>query len=154
MRKGREIMPARENKELLGKVISAWNELGGDVIKINSLYDKYYSRGYVFHTLHHGDLNLEQSVQSMVTFMSEYEDFHYFINDILAEGDKVVFSYTYQATIKATFMGIHAAGKQIAVKGVEIYRIVGGKIAESWDFHDSLAGMIQLGIIPRRAPET
>ena len=86
--------------------------------------------------------------------MSAFSDVNYSINDILADGDKAVIRFTMQATHKGTFMGIPPTGKQITVKGVEIDKIVGGKIAETWDFLDSMGMMNQLGVIPGAAPKT
>jgi predicted ester cyclase len=141
-------MSMKENKESLLQVIKEWNELSVDVSKVRSLYNKHFAPDYMLHTLHRGDWNLEQTIQGMSMFLSAFSHFKYVIDDLLAEGDKVVLAYTSQATIKGDYMGIPAAGKQLVVKGVEIYKIVRGKIKESWDFHDSLGGMIQLGIIP------
>jgi predicted ester cyclase len=146
-------MSIKENKELLHDMIKEWNELAGDVSKIRSLYTKYYAPGYISHHLHRGDLNLEQAIQDMVSFVSSFPDFKYSIDELLAEGDKVILRYTSESTHKGTFGGIPATGKKVVVKGVEIYKIAGDQIVESWDFHDSLGGMLQMGFVPRPAPD-
>jgi len=33
-----------------------------------------------------------------------------------------------------------------------VYKIAGKKVLESWDFHDSLGGMMQMGIVPSITP--
>jgi predicted SnoaL-like aldol condensation-catalyzing enzyme len=38
----------------------------------------------------------------------------------------------------------------MAVTGVEIFRFVGGKAVEHWDFYDELGMMRQLGLVPTR----
>ena len=145
-------MSVKENKELLRHIIKEWNELDGDVSKIRSLYVNYYAPSYIFHHLHRGDMNLEQTIQDMVSFVSSYPDFDYTIDDLLAEDDKVILRYTSKATHKGTFMGISPTGKKLVVKGVEIYKIAGNKVSESWDFHDSLGGMMQMGVFPNITP--
>jgi predicted ester cyclase len=45
-------------------------------------------------------------------------------------------------------MGIPATGKRIMVKGIEVFRIADGKIAEIWAVMDNLGMMQQLGVIP------
>ncbi len=45
-------------------------------------------------------------------------------------------------------MGIPATGKRVVVKGMEVFRIVDGMIAENWVSMDNLGMMQQLGIIP------
>ena len=89
----------------------------------------------------------------MATYLSAFPDVNYSIDDILAEGDKTVIRCTLRATHKGTFMGIPATGKQIVVKGVEIDKIVGGKIVEAWGFSDSQGMMTQLGVISGAEPK-
>ena len=144
-------MSTKENKELVRQAIKEWNAVNGDVAKMRSLYDKYYAPDFIYHDVSTGDMNREQTIQDMVTYLSAFPDVNYSIDDILAEGDKTVIRCTVQATHKGTFMGIPATGKQIVVKGVEINKIKGGKIVETWDFLDSLGMMQQLGVIPTPA---
>ena len=146
-------MSARENKELVRLIIKEWNAVNRDVARMSSLYDKYYAPGFIYHDVSTGDMNREQTIQDMVTYLSAFPDVNYSIDDILAEGDKTVIRCTIQATHKGTFMGIPATGKRIVVKAVEIDRIARGKIVEAWGFSDSLGMMTQLGIVPGTAPK-
>jgi predicted ester cyclase len=95
----------------------------------------------------------EQRTQYVLAALPAIPDLNYTLEDMVAEGDKVVARYTARFTHKGTYMGIPATGKQVAAKGVEIYRLAGGKIVESWDFPDTLGMMTQLGAIPGRAPQ-
>jgi steroid delta-isomerase-like uncharacterized protein len=147
-------MSAKENKELVRQTIKEWNALNGDVAKMRSLYDKYYAPGFIYHDVSAGDMNREQAIQDMATYLSAFPDVNYTIDDILAEGDKTVIRCTIRATHKGTFMGIPATGKRIVVKGVEIDRIAGGKIVEAWVFDDSHRMMTQLGVTIGAAPKT
>jgi predicted ester cyclase len=45
-------------------------------------------------------------------------------------------------------MGIPPTGKQVVVKGIQVFRIFEGKIAEVWSSSDDLGMMQQLGVIP------
>ena len=147
-------MSTKENKELVRQSIKEWNALNGDVAKMRSLYDKYYAPGFIYHDVSAGDMNREQTIQDMVTYLSAFPDVNYSIDDILAEGDKTVIRCTVRATHKGTFMGIPATGKRIVVKAVEIDKIVGGKIVEAWGFSDSQGMMTQLGVITGAVPKT
>ena len=70
------------------------------------------------------------------------------VDDIIAEGDRVVARWTANGTHKGELMGIAPTGKDVKVTGINIDRIAGGKIAESWGEFD-LAGMLmQLGVLP------
>ena len=147
-------MSTEENKELVHQVIKEWNAVNGDIAKMRSLYDKYYAPGFIYHDVSTGDMNREQIVQDMVTYLSAFPDVSYSIDDILAEADKTAIRCTVQATHKGTFMGIPATGKRIMVKAVEIDKIVGGKIVEAWGLSDSQGIMTQLGVITGSAPKT
>ena len=68
------------------------------------------------------------------------------------DGDKVVSRFTLYGTHQGTFMGIPATGHRIAVKGVVIDRVVGGKWKDSRILLDNLGLLQQLGALPAAAP--
>jgi steroid delta-isomerase-like uncharacterized protein len=147
-------MSAKENKEFLRQGFKEWNETARDEARIRSLYGKHWAPGYIYHLSSLPDMNREQTIQRMVTVVSAFPDLNFSIDDMVAEGDKVAVKYTIKGTHKGTYQGIPATGKQIAVKGVEIFKIAGRKLVEGWDFPDSLGLMTQLGIVPSAAPKT
>jgi len=147
-------MSTKGNKDLVRQFYKARNEAAGDTSKVRSVAEKYDAPGFIGHSLSRGDMNLEQTIQYLVMAVSAFPDLNVDIDDILAEGDKVVTRYTLKGTHKGTFMGIPATGKQIVTKAVEIDKIVKGKIVERWDFSDNLGMMTQLGAIPSTAPKT
>jgi serine phosphatase RsbU (regulator of sigma subunit)/predicted ester cyclase len=56
-----------------------------------------------------------------------------FIEDQVAEGDKVVTRYTLRATHdRKEIMGVAPTGREVTFKAIVIHRISGGKIAEEW----------------------
>ena len=75
------------------------------------------------------------------------------IDDMVAEGDKVVTIHIIQATHKGTFAGIPATGKHVSIKGSDIYKIEGKKIVEWWEFNDMLGLFTQVGTFPSTAPK-
>ena len=72
---------------------------------------------------------------------------------MVAEGDKVVIRHTIQATHNCTFVGIPATGKNVSIKGSDLYKIEGRKILEWWEFNDMLGLMTQIGAFPGTAPK-
>ena len=58
---------------------------------------------------------------------------------------KVAVSRTWRGTHKGEHMGIAPTGKEARISGIEILRIVGGKIAEEWSESDWLGFLQQLG---------
>ena len=77
-----------------------------------------------------------------------FPDLRITVEDIVAEGDKVVSRGTFSGTHKGEFMGIAPTGKQITVGLIEIVRIVAGKMVEHWNVVDNLGMMRQLGVVP------
>jgi predicted ester cyclase len=71
------------------------------------------------------------------------------IEDVLVEGDKVVYRTTIQGTNTGEFLGAPATGKAIKVNDFTLLRITNGQIVEMWYETNLLEVMQQLGIIPR-----
>lgn len=72
-------------------------------------------------------------------------DWHTEIEELIAEGDKVVARITMTGTHTGDFFGIPATGKRISISGISIARIADGKIVEHWGEEDTLGLMQQLG---------
>ena len=90
-----------------------------------------------------------EGVKVLTTMLrSAFPDFKATIDDILAEGDKVVIRMTWSGTQKGEFMGIPASGKRISIGVIDIIRITNGKVVEHWGQMDSMSMMQQLGAIP------
>ena len=77
-----------------------------------------------------------------------FPDMRATVEDLIAEGDKVVGRITTRGTHKGEFAGIAPTGKQVTVKEIHIIRIADGKAVEHWGIEDSLGMMQQLGAIP------
>jgi steroid delta-isomerase-like uncharacterized protein len=85
--------------------------------------------------------------QFLLHFRSAFPDVQYTMDDLIAEGDKVVDRWTVHATHLGEFLGIQPTGKEISFWGIDILRIVDGKIAEIWHLEDQLSAFQQLGVI-------
>jgi steroid delta-isomerase-like uncharacterized protein len=77
-----------------------------------------------------------------------FPDMHWVVEEMIAEGEKVVTRFTWTGTQQGTFMGIPATGRNVVVKGVVIDRIVGGMMTDSRILMDTMGMMQQLGVIP------
>ncbi len=78
---------------------------------------------------------------------SAFSDLNMTIEEQIAEGDKVVSRYTWRGTHRGEFFGVPAIGKQVAVPGIAIDRIVEGKSVEGWGLMNLLSMLTQLGVI-------
>lgn len=78
-----------------------------------------------------------------------FPDVNITIEDLVVEGDKVVMRYTERGTLSGRpFLGIEPAGQRYAKPGTTVYRVVDGRLAESWGVEDTLGWFRQLGAVP------
>jgi steroid delta-isomerase-like uncharacterized protein len=79
-----------------------------------------------------------------------FPDLHIAVEDLIAEGDKVVSRTRVTGTHLGEYMGLSATGRSVAYNEIFIVRFVNGRIAETWGVVDVLTQMQQLGVIPAR----
>jgi len=95
---------------------------------------------------------LEGAKQTLGMFLTAFPDLHFTVEDLIAEGDKVVARATMSGTQQGAFMGIPPTGKHVRMTGIDINRFVGGKSVEHWVEMDTRGMMQQLGVIPPPGP--
>ncbi len=111
--------------------------------------DELVATNYVDHTpMPDVSPDLQGLKQFVTVITTAFPDWHPTIEDMIAEGDKVVVRFTGSGTHKGEFMGIPPTGKQLTMKAIAIHRIAGGKIVENWLQADMLGMMQQLGVVP------
>ena len=81
-----------------------------------------------------------------------FPDTRYTVEDVIAEGDRVVARWSMTAIHRGEWRGVPPTGNQIRFRGVNIYRIEGGKVAEIWNFRDDLGLFQQLGVVTSLGP--
>lgn len=80
-------------------------------------------------------------------FRGAFPDIVVNVEDICAEGDKVVARCSVRATHTGESLGFAATNAPIEIEGVAIVRIENGQIAEAWNHFDFLAMNRQLGVL-------
>ena len=88
-----------------------------------------------------------EAVKKLAGALKHLFDFHCEIEDLIAEGDRVVARISGHITHKNDFMGVPATGKQLPTNGVEIFRVANGKLVERWVFIDQLPTIRELGLL-------
>ena len=91
--------------------------------------------------------HVEDAKQEAANVRRGFPDLESTIEDLIAERDKIVAHWRAQATHRGEYMGIPPSGNRVNFTGISIYRIEGGKIAESWGVSDLLGMMQQLGAV-------
>jgi steroid delta-isomerase-like uncharacterized protein len=113
--------------------------------------DQLLAPGYVLHFPGvPGPVDSEGHKQLVMMFRNAFPDWHESVDDVIAEGDRVVIRVTGRGTHHGEFQGAPATGEQVSATGIGIGRIDGGRIAESWAAYDALGLMQQLGAVPRQ----
>jgi predicted ester cyclase len=89
----------------------------------------------------------EAAKQQAADFRRGFPDVISTIEDLIAEGDKVVARWRSHATHRGEYMGISPTGNRVEFTGISFYRIEGSKIAQSWSVEDQFGLMGQIGAV-------
>ncbi len=81
------------------------------------------------------------------TVHAAFPDWRHVIEDVIAEGDKVVVRQAVLGTHRGAFRGIAPTGRQIRQVGIDVMRIRDGKLVEHWGQYDWLGLFAQLGAL-------
>ncbi len=138
-------MSTEQNKALVRQMVEEIFNRGNI-----SRADEFLSPDFVEHEeLPPGIPQGREGVKQLTTMMrNAFPDFKATIEDIIAEGDKVVIRMTWSGTQKGEFMGVPPTGKSVSFGVLDIIRVAGGKFVEHWGQMDSMGMMQQLGAIP------
>jgi hypothetical protein len=75
-------------------------------------------------------------------YLTAFPDLHASIEELIAEGDKVVCRVVMTGTQDGEIKGIAPTGRQMSMDSVDIYRVEDGKFASYWCQAD-VAGMVR-----------
>jgi len=139
-------MSAKEIKALMRRLVAESNK--GEAAAM-AVIDEFYAPDFVYHGGGGEEIRgLKDYKKSCSESYSASPDLHYTIDDMVAEGDKVVVRMTFSGTHKGEIMGIPPTNKKMTMWAIIIYRVVGGKFVEGWERGDTLGLMQQLGVVP------
>jgi steroid delta-isomerase-like uncharacterized protein len=86
-------------------------------------------------------------------FRTAFPDGKFVIEDLVAEGDKVVFWGYFTGTHQGPLEGVPPTGRQVKVRDVDLFILRDGKVIESWTHFDESGMMQQLGVFGGGEPE-
>ena len=90
--------------------------------------------------------------QGIVAAQETLPNLDVYLEDIIAEGDLVGVRGTMRCTHQGTVLGVPGTGHELSWKGLAMFRIADGKIAERWFNSDSVSIVRQLGLATARIP--
>lgn len=117
-----------------------WNERRPEIL------DELQTSDVVYHGTSMNMNGIEEYKQVYSSFLSAFHDTQLEVEDLIAEGDKVMSRVSLHYTHKGELEGIPPTGKVITVSAFTVFRLVDGKIAEEWEIIDELGMMHQLGM--------
>ncbi len=113
------------------------------------LLDELVAPDYVEHNPLPGQRTGIDGIRDRYTMLFEAFEFRFAVEDVIAEGDKVVLRWTQTGTHIGPLFGMAATGRSSRTTGIEIWRVEEGKLAEHWDVVDVYGQFVQLGLIPQ-----
>lgn len=131
------------NKDVIRRLLADADRGAVDV-------DAYYAPEYVDHTP--SAIRAQAAGRAGVReafrlFHEAFPDTRHTIEDLLAEGDRVVARISARGTHTGPLFGHAPTGRVVTLTGITIYRLQAGRIVERWAEHGS--GILeQLGIAP------
>ena len=135
------------NKATFRRLCDAVNT--GDAELISKTIDELAAPDMLIHTpLPIEATGAQAAKQVWAMLLRGLPDLHLTIEDLIAEGDKVVARNSITGTHQGEYMGLPPTGKSITYNEIFIVRFAGGRIAETWGVVDVLSQMKQLGVIP------
>ena len=138
-------MSVEENKAIVHRFVAElWNAENPDA------FDELVAADFISHnsTLGEEALGREGLKQAINDFQTALSGFKLNIEDMIAEGDKVVIRGVQRGTHASEIAGVPATGKENTATWIVILRIEDSKVVERWVNWDELGFMKQLGTIP------
>jgi len=130
-----------QNKEIVERYWDEkWNARNPGIL------DELMTSDVIYHGTSMEMNGIEEYKQVYNIYLSAFHDTQTTVEDLIAEGDKVMTRVTTRGTHKGELEGIPPTGKTFTSSFFTVFRLVDGKIAEEWEILDELGMMMQLGM--------
>ena len=97
---------------------------------------------------HNPNIKAAGRKQFLASVLAGFSDYRGEIQEIMAEGDKIVVRTLWTGTQDGPFLGQPPSGRKLRFTTADFFRIGNGKFVEHWDVVDSLPRAVQLGFVP------
>jgi predicted ester cyclase len=137
-------MSTDRNKAIVLRLFDeVWNT--GSLDRIEELYAANFVADYrPYAPLQHGHDAIKGMVQRAHAAFPDYHE----LEEMIAEGDKVVVRLTITGTQLGKWGPLPPTGKPVRFEEIVILRFVDGKVVEQRGLPDNLAALRQLGVVP------
>lgn len=113
----------------------------GDLDRVAAIVD----RGFVNNEGAAGPAGLTRVVGAL---RQAFPDIRYTVEDLVAEGDRVVARTSWRGTHRGPFNGFPATGRAVANEGIFVFEVRDGKIVRQWMQTDRLGFLQAIGAVP------
>jgi steroid delta-isomerase-like uncharacterized protein len=94
----------------------------------------------------HGAEEFRRFVEAM---LSEFDDFHVEIEDVITDGDRVAARWVARGVYRGSLIAPGVSpGQRVRMTGMSMARVANGQIVEGWNNWDIMGMMRQLGAPP------
>ena len=126
-------------REYIEKVVNTGN--------VNDI-EKYISPDYYEGNKPNGQIvGIKGAKQHILGVRQTYPDLHLTIEQQIAEGDWVVTRIKARGTHQGTWMGIKPTGKKVEITGVNIEKVINGRIVAHGGAANMLEPLLEIGAI-------
>jgi steroid delta-isomerase-like uncharacterized protein len=137
---------SEENKDFVRR---GWEEIPNK--KNLDALEEFYAADALWHEPDQDVQGLEEIRQYVDLYFGAFPDINFTVEDMIAEGEKVVTRWTVRGTHQEQTEEFGPpTGRQFEVEGLTLHRLEGGKIVEEWERYDNLSFMQQLGLAPEQ----
>jgi len=131
-------------RALVQHLFDVWNT--GATDEIDELYAEDYVADYRPHApLRRGREGIRDMIRRAHT---TFPDYHEELEELIAEGDKVVVRLTVTGTQRGWWGPLPPTGKKVRFEEILILRVRDGQVVAQRGIADSLTALRQLGVIP------
>lgn len=127
-----------ENKSLLLCLFEEAIHLGN-----MSIVDEVFSADFVDRSSPDQSAGPQGVKAYFIAIRTGFPDIHVTMNDLIAEGDKVVVRSTWSGTHLGAYEGVAPTGRRATRTLIQIFRIVEGRIMEEWNEGGGLLDVIE-----------
>jgi predicted ester cyclase len=135
-------MSAADNKELLMTAAKAFNKVDD-----RSGWLDFHADSVQAHGLGPSALDKAGLKGFYAALWGGFPDLKIYVDELVGEGDKVVWRITASGTHDGPFQGMPPTGKPVKFGAHYTFRFANGKIAERWSTLDRLSLLVQIGAV-------
>ena len=98
--------------------------------------------------LHYRDYTSTEVESVVKLWRTAFPDFHFKIEEVIVQGDKVAARLPFTGTQRGEFWGQAPTGRRINVTETLLCHVKNGQLSECWEDWDEYGMRMQLGLIP------